>query len=253
MRVPMLSDEVATKGGGGRVSYMAGTPCGSQHGSGLFWTSYTQTWPVRGCIFQKYEQIGEDESGLGFPTSGEYTTADGTRQNYQNGYMLSKATGTSVFYSGSNPRCADYGPDGSGPDSCNRSFGTTGTWFPGGGVGLDGEELWTYANGKTLNSTAVYHLSNLGTTRAYQIQAFIPDYHSDATQAHYKISSPGGGTADAYVDQENFANAWADIGYVCTSNGTAQITLSDDGGDNYPVQVGADAIRAVPTGYACGL
>jgi LGFP repeat/Deoxyribonuclease NucA/NucB len=248
-----VSDEIATKGGGGRVSYMTGTSCGSQHGSGLFWSRYTATWPVHGCIFQKYEQIGEDQSGLGFPVSGEYGTADGIRQDYQNGYILSNGSGTSVFYSGSNPLCADYGPYATGPGSCSGGFSTSGTWFAGGGIGLDGKEIWTYANGSTLNSAAVYQLRNLGTSRGYEIEAYIPNGHSDATRALYKISSPGGGTADSYVDQESYTNAWANIGYVCTSDGTAQITLVDNGGDRYPLQVGADAIRAVPTGYACGI
>jgi hypothetical protein len=247
-----VSDETTSKGGGGKVSYLAGTSCGNRSGSGLFWSHYTVTWPVRGCIFQKYEQIGEDQSGLGFPVSGEYHTADGIRQDFQDGYMLYNASGTSVFYSGSNPKCADYGPYATGPGSCSSGFTTTGTWFKGGGIGLDGKEIWTYGNGTTVNSTAVYHLGNLGTTRVYQIQAYIPNGHSDATHAHYRISSPGGGTADAYVDQENYTNTWATVGYVCTSDGTAQITLSDDGGESYPLQIGADAIRAVPTGFACG-
>jgi hypothetical protein len=41
------------------------------------------------------------------------------------------------------------------------------------------------------------------------------------------------------------------FGTVCTTDGTATITLADDGGDNYPIQVGADAIHAVRTGVAC--
>jgi hypothetical protein len=245
------SDELATKGAAGQVNYMSGTACGSEHGSGLFWSPNTAALPVQGCIFQKYEQIGEDQSGLGFPTSGEFSTSTGVRQNYQNGYMLSNGSGTSVFYSGSNPSCADYGPYATGPHACNGGFSTGGPWFGGGGVGLTGNELWTYANGTTVDSTAVYHLSGLGTNRAYQIQAYIPNNHSDATHAHYRMSSPGGGTANGYVDQESYTNAWAPVGYVCTSDGTVTITLADDGEDNYPLQVGADAIRAVPSGYAC--
>lgn len=97
----------------------------------------------------------------------------------------------------------------------------------------------------------MYHLSGLETARAYQIQAYIPDNHADAAHAHYHLSSPGGGNAEEYVNQESFTNAWANVGHVCTTDGTATITLSDDGGDNYPLQVGADAVRAVPTGFAC--
>jgi hypothetical protein len=61
----------------------------------------------------------------------------------------------------------------------------------------------------------------------------------------------GDGCADGYVNQNNYTNAWATFGTICTTDGTATITLADDGGDAYPAQVGADAIRAVHTGIAC--
>jgi hypothetical protein len=100
-------------------------------------------------------------------------------------------------------------------------------------------------------STAVYNLSGLGTTTAWQLQAYIPNNYSDASHAHYHYCSPGGGCADGYVNQNNYTNAWATFGAVCTTDGTATITLADDGGDTYPAIVGADAIRAVHTGIAC--
>jgi hypothetical protein len=46
-------------------------------------------------------------------------------------------------------------------------------------------------------------------------------------------------------------NARATFGAVCTTDGTATVTLADDGGDIYPAVVGADAIRAVRTSLAC--
>ncbi|ETK36859.1 hypothetical protein MPTA5024_06610 [Microbispora sp. ATCC PTA-5024] len=147
--------------------------------------------------------------------------------------------------------CADYGALTTGPGACN-GFSTTGTWFSGGGVGLLGRETWTYANGSVRDSSAVYRLSGMDTTHAWRIEAYVPNGNSDATHAHYVITSPGGGTANGYVDQENYTNAWAPVGGVCTSDGTATITLWDDGGDSYPLQVGADAVRAVRTGTLCG-
>jgi hypothetical protein len=53
------------------------------------------------------------------------------------------------------------------------------------------------------------------------------------------------------VNQNNYTNAWATFGTICTTDGTATIACADDGGDAYPAQVGADAIRAVHTGIAC--
>jgi hypothetical protein len=52
-------------------------------------------------------------------------------------------------------------------------------------------------------------------------------------------------------NQNNFSNAWVSFGTVCTGDGNATIFLADDGGDRYPIQVGADAIRAVRTGILC--
>jgi hypothetical protein len=65
-------------------------------------------------------------------------------------------------------------------------------------------------------------------------------------QHHLPAREPADG-ADAYVNQQNYTNAWANIGMVCSNNGTATVVLAD----NYPLEVGADAIRAVRTGYAC--
>jgi hypothetical protein len=156
--------------------------------------------------------------------------------------------------------CTDYGGSlMTGPNAC-VGFHTApppgkpasgNVWFSGGGVGLFGQEIWTYANGTTATSTAIYDLSGMDTTHAWQLQAYIPNGHSDASHAHYHFCSPGGGCADGYVNQNNYTNQWATFGAVCTSDGTAEITLADDGGDSYPAQVGADAIRAVRTGIAC--
>ncbi len=148
--------------------------------------------------------------------------------------------------------CTNYGgPSITGPNACGGTFSTHSTWFSGGGVGLDGQEIWTYANGTVQDSTATYQLSGLGTTRVYDLQAYIPNGHSDASHAHYHFCSPGGGCADGYVNQNNYTNQWANFGAVCTSDGTATIVLADDGGDAYPAQVGADAIRAVATNLVC--
>jgi hypothetical protein len=80
------TDQEATDNGTGQVNYMSGTACGStESGSGLFYSSATGTWPVQGCIFQKYKSIGEDNSGIGLPTSGENSVTGGVEQNFSNG------------------------------------------------------------------------------------------------------------------------------------------------------------------------
>lgn len=88
-------------------------------------------------------------------------------------------------------------------------------------------------------------------THAYTLQAYIPDNHSNATHAHYHYCGTNQGCADGYVNQANATDAWVTFGTVCTTDGNATITLADDGGDNYPLQIGADAIHAVRTGIVC--
>jgi hypothetical protein len=157
--------------------------------------------------------------------------------------------------------CANYGGTGdiTGPNPCDvNTFSTVSTWFSSRdqsthpqGVGYMGQELWTYANGTVPDSTAHYHLYNLSKTARLQLQAYIPNDDSDATHAHYHYCAPGGGCADGYVDQTQYTNQWAAIGYFCTSDGTVDVTLADDGGDTYPAVVGADAIRAVHVTGPC--
>lgn len=156
--------------------------------------------------------------------------------------------------------CTNYGALTTGPNACsgfalagNAYPGTNHGWYSGGGVGLDGQEVWTYGNGTVQDSTATYTYSGLSTTLAYQVEAYIPNMHSDATHAHYHIHTLGGGDRDAYINQENFTNQWdtSDLGLLCTSDGNAQVTLADNGGDNYPLEIGADAIKLVATSLKC--
>ena len=194
------------------------------------------------------------------PVDNAYASGGGTRQDFVNCYMTwTPASGVVVH--GPNPTtCTDYGGTTmTGPNAC-VGFSTAppagqpasgNVWYYGGGVGLFGQEIWTYGNGTTPTSTAVYNLSGLDTVHAMQLQAYIPDNYADASDAHYYYCSPGGGCGDGYVNQNDYANQWATFGTVCTTDGTATITLADDGGDVYPAIVGADAIRAVRTGIVC--
>ena len=81
-----VTDEQATAGGTGRVNHMSGTLCGSVAGSGLYY-SPAGAWPVHGCIYQRYEQIGEDGSGVGLPASDEYAVSGGVQQNFSGGFI----------------------------------------------------------------------------------------------------------------------------------------------------------------------
>ena len=185
------------------------------------------------------------------PLNNAYASGGGTRQDFVNCYMT-WTTSTGVVVHGPNPNtCTDYGgTTTTGPNAC-VGFSTTSVWFSGGGIGLRGQEIWTYANGTVKDSTATYTLHGLDITRAFTLQAYIPNGHSNASHAHYHYCGTNSGCADGYVNQNNFTNQWATFGTVCTTDGNATIVLADDGGDKYPIQVGADAIRAVRTGLIC--
>jgi hypothetical protein len=186
------------------------------------------------------------------PTDNAYSYNGGTRQDFVNCYMTWTSAGGVVVHGPAPATCTNYGgPTITGPNACTGFAAPAGTWFSGDGVGLHGQEIWTYGHGTVQDSSVTYTLSGLDTSHAWQLQAYIPNEHSDATKAHYHYCSPGGGCADTYLNQQNYTNAWANIGMVCTSNGSATVVLSDNGGDNYPLEVGADAIHAVRTGYAC--
>jgi hypothetical protein len=219
----------------------------------------------RGTFFVNYgfrnAYIGGYASTCLAPVDNAYSSGGGTRQDFINCYMTwTQSSGVVVHGSNPTTTCTDYGGSTmTGPNAC-VGFHTApapgqpasaNVWYSGGGVGLFGQEIWTYGNGTTATSTAVYDLSGLDTVHAIQLQAYIPDNNADASSAHYHYCSPGGGCGDGYVNQNNYSNQWATFGYVCTTDGTATITLADDGGDTYPAVVGADAIRAVRTGIVC--
>lgn len=255
----------ADNGGGPDVHYWSGPGANVEDFSGGSFGPAIIVDGPKGAFFINY---GFRDAYIGggwnktclAPTDNAYSSGGGTRQDFAGCYMTWTSSGGVVVH-GPNPgTCTNYGgTTTTGPNAC-AGFHTApppgqaasgNVWFSGGGVGLFGQEIWTYGNGTTATSTAVYNLSGLDTTHAMQLQAYIPNDHSDASHAHYHYCSPGGGCADGYVNQNNYTNQWATFGAVCTTDGTATITLADDGGDAYPAEVGADAIRAVRTGIAC--
>lgn len=144
--------------------------------------------------------------------------------------------------------CVNYGANNiTGPDSCAGTFSNHSIWFSGGGLGYQGREIWTWANGSVQDSTATYRLSGLSNFYIVEIDAFIPRYHSNATHVHYQICAPGNGCSNEYVNQSPYYDQWTVVGYLCTTDGTATITVADDGGDVYPKQIAADAIKGVVT------
>lgn len=243
-------------GGGVFVHYWSGPQANVQDFTGGSFGPAVMVDGPKGTFFVNYGFrtayiSGGYNSTCLAPTDNAYSYGGGTRQDFVNCYMTWTSS-TGVVVHGPNPNtCTNYGGSTmTGPNAC-VGFYTGSVWFSGHGVGLFGQEIWTYSNGNVVDSTAHYSLSGLDTTRAFQLQAYIPNNYSDAPNAHYHYCSPGGGCADGYVNQNNYTNQWANFGYVCTTDGTATIVLSDDGGNPSGSIIGADAIRAVRTGIIC--
>ena len=148
--------------------------------------------------------------------------------------------------------CVNYGGANiTGPDSCAGTFSLHSIWYSGSPLGLQGRERWTWANGTVQDSTATWQLSGMSTLYVVEIDAFIPNYHSNAQHVHYTLCAPGNGCSAAYVNQSPYYDQWTVVGYVCTTDGTATVMVADDGGDYYPRQIAADAVRGVTTGSRC--
>jgi len=129
----------------------------------------------------------------------------------------------------------DYGPSG----AC--CYGQSGTWFDGGGVGLIGKEVWTYANGATQDSYAGWNPAGLTPSTRYYVAAYIPDNHATA-KAQYTVHALGGAQS-VTIDQSQYTNAWVPLGcFFPDSQGHIVVNLSD-AGDSYPQEVGADAMH----------
>jgi hypothetical protein len=252
-------------GGGIFVHYWSGPQAnvqdfsGGSFGSAILVDGPQGSYFVNGGFRTSYIGGGYSSTCLA-PTDNAYSSGGGTRQDFVNCYMTWTSAGGVVVHGPNPTTCTDYGGSTlTGPNAC-VGFTTApppgkpasgNVWFSGHGVGLYGQEIWTYGNGTVATSTADYTLYGLDTTRAYHLEAYIPNNYSDASHAHYHFCGAADGCADGYVNQNNYTNAWATFGTACTTNGIMTIVLADDGGDVYPVIVGADAIRAVPTGIVC--
>ena len=185
-----------------------------------------------------------------------YVSAELGYAGTSNGELRARATAIGAYEeflpSTAPAGCVNYGNGTiTGPDSCAGTFSKHSIWFSGGGLGLQGREIWTYANGSVQDSTATWQLSGLSTRFLVEIDAFIPRYHSNATHVHYHLCAPGNGCTEDYLNQSPYYDQWAVVGYVCTTDGTATVTVADDGGDRYPRQIAADAIRGIKNSLVC--
>ena len=73
------SDEITIAGKGAYQRFQYGQ---------LYWTSSTKAWAIKyGAMFNRFAQLGYQNSYLGFPTSGEQSTGQGVYQSFQGGRL----------------------------------------------------------------------------------------------------------------------------------------------------------------------
>ncbi|MDQ1652840.1 MAG: hypothetical protein QOI35_2040 [Cryptosporangiaceae bacterium] len=80
-----ITDEKKTADGTGSYSNFT-------NNRSVYWSPLTGAWDVRGTLRTKYVLMGGERSCLGYPTSGEYVTPTGLRNNFQRGYITYTAS-----------------------------------------------------------------------------------------------------------------------------------------------------------------
>jgi uncharacterized protein with LGFP repeats/glucose/arabinose dehydrogenase len=74
-----MTGETGTPDGVGRFNHFTG--------GSIYWTPGTGAQEVYGGIRERWREFGWERSYLGYPTSGEYSTQDGRRSDFQGGYI----------------------------------------------------------------------------------------------------------------------------------------------------------------------
>jgi uncharacterized protein with LGFP repeats len=102
----ILSKWTALGGVGGRLKFPTANMLRTGDGRGyydnfeggqIYWSSATGAHSVTGGIRLRWRALGAERSYLGFPSTDEFSTSTGTRQNYQRGYITwNRSTGKIV-------------------------------------------------------------------------------------------------------------------------------------------------------------
>ena len=71
-----LTQELAIRDGGVHQNYQGGV---------MYWTAGTGAHVLTGAVLDAYASVGYENGPLGYPTSGEYPVAGGTRTDFQHG------------------------------------------------------------------------------------------------------------------------------------------------------------------------
>ena len=113
--------------------------------------------------------------------------------------------------------------------------------------GYNNHMYWTCVNGNVVDSWGEWR-PNLPSARSYELFAFVPDYHTNTTNARYEIHHANGVSTVSRA-QRTYSNVWVSLGTFNFSVGTAgYVRLTDATGEvaSCNTQIGFDAIKWVP-------
>lgn len=130
-------------------------------------------------------------------------------------------------------------------DDRSGGFSKGGQYWWEAGIGYSGHMWWTYVNGNSVSSWGEWR-ANLGGN--YQVYVFVPRDNATTRNARYEIYH-NGGTATRAVNQNNYFDAWVDVGtYGFSSGDGRRVRLTDATGEagSSGLKVGFDAVRFVP-------
>jgi len=113
--------------------------------------------------------------------------------------------------------------------------------------GYNGHMYWTCVNGNVVDCWGEWR-PNLPAARAYEVYAYIPDYHTNTNNARYEIHHRDGVTTVAKA-QRPYSNVWVSLGTFNFNAGTSgYVRLTDATGEaaSCSTHIGFDAIKWVP-------
>jgi hypothetical protein len=129
-------------------------------------------------------------------------------------------------------------------DAGTPGFTTTDVWYAEANHGLRGNERWTHTNGTTTLSTATY--TPKLPVGCYQVDAFVPDYGSNASAALYTITDGAFTTpTTADIDESPVTNVFVTLGVFETrADGTIAVKVVDQNPLGF--FIAADAMKFTP-------
>ncbi|MGB3341245.1 MAG: T9SS type A sorting domain-containing protein [bacterium] len=94
-------------------------------------------------------------------------------------------------------------------------------------TGYNGHAWWTYTTAATYQDTCYAVWTPVLTTLGdYNLYAYIPESHADATAARYHINAVAGSTM-VTIDQSGYSDEWVPLGMFGFIQGSAYVRLGD--------------------------